>query len=196
LTLPSAQRGASRAHARIGSAIARVLATLIAVPVLAFASYDAAVFWPRMDEIQSIIDAAAPAERQPPLNLRRALAAAPRDYDSEVARVLLVELKIPSALRSGIGWHATSALWLAGVKLHLSKDERMSLFLTLSYMGHRTFGFADASVRVAGTPLENVSLEQAARLVAYSHSPSASEASEEQLARHTQFLLSRMRAAR
>lgn len=73
--------------------------------------------------------------------------------------------------------------------VHLTNNEMLALFVSRAGMGEGTRGFSQASAKYLGMPLENVTPEQAARLVAISHAPTAYIDSPERLQQATQRLL-------
>ncbi len=173
----------------IGSAILALL--------VAFVGYDLLEFQPHMANIRNLIAKAAPSEQAPPNTLVRVVHVAHPEpaLSAYVARMLIHELDaVPKA--GGMGyWHLKSAIWWALVLLHLSGEERLALFLALSYMGPTGQGYANASMAVAGTRLEGLSLDQAARLVSFARSPSRFVDDVEKLERRSAELLEQVRSA-
>jgi len=182
---------------RVLKALAWLLAVLLLAPVIAFAAYDLIEFQPHRAEIQRLIDEAAPAEKSPPAVLRQVVHAAHPDATSSLSgsavRLLRVRLDFASDTRT-LHRQMKETLWWALVTLHCSEQEQSTLYLSLSYMGNDTYGFSKAAPALVGVPLADVSLEQAARLVAVTRAPSSYLRNPERWARASEVLLARAKA--
>lgn len=181
---------------RLPKALLWLGGVVLALPFLAFAAYDVAVFQPRQPEVLSLLAGASPAEQSPPETLRRVLLVSYSDRLSvEVSKLLIRQLKVVPPRGGNIRWHATGAAWQALVALHLTEREQTTLFLTLSPMGDGIRGFSAASPAVVGVPLGEVSLEQGARLVEVSQAPARYLANPARLAQDARALAERASAA-
>ncbi|MBL0162513.1 MAG: transglycosylase domain-containing protein [Xanthomonadales bacterium] len=167
------------------------IAALLLLPVVAFFAYDVAVFQPRRTEIQALLDGAPPEDRNPPESIRRYILAAHAGGappSTHVARQLLIHLDMSS--NKGIGWHARLALWDRLVLLHLSQDNVLSLYSTLSYNG-AGYGLSELSQRLFSKPLSALSESEAATVVAVLWAPSIFLRDERRLEERRDMLLAR-----
>jgi hypothetical protein len=183
-----------RAHQvrRIAKLLAGLLATLIATPVIYVLAYDFTVFQPRLPEIRTIIEIAAPDERSSsPLVASVVRAGVAQHLSAQVSRLLLQRFELPAS-ESQLKWHFTSALWWALVALHLTDQEQTTLFLSLSYMGNGVTGFASASQSMFDAPLNSLTLEQVATLSVIAKAPAAYGENPERLARVRAGLIQRV----
>jgi Transglycosylase len=181
---------------RLLTIAAWLLAALLAAPFVALAAFDIAVFQPRMPEIRSFLAQAAPEERSPPPSLLRVVRAShPHHFSGQVARLLVQKLNAYPTEGGMLRWHATGGAWWTMVALHLSEQEQVTLFLALSFMRNGVSGFANAAPKLVGTPLDSVSLEQAARLVVIAKAPTHFLDNPERLARLSAELAARARDA-
>jgi hypothetical protein len=164
------------------------LSALFAVAAAAFFSYDVFVFQPFRTDIDKLVARAGVYERTPPEPLVRVLKTAyAGTLDAHVARHLIQELR-QRTVGGALGWHVTSNLWSLLVKIHLSQGERTTLFLSLSHMGNGQRGFQQASTRIVGVPLAEVSLIQAATLVTVGKSPEIYSSQPERLSEAAEHL--------
>ena len=182
---------------RLPKALAWLVASLVAAPLLAFGAYDAFVFQPRVPEIRSLVAKATTDEKFPPNQLQQVIRVAfhEQGLSSYVARLLIRELKAIPAQGGNLRWHLESSVWWALTQIHLSEDERTTLYLELSNMGNAGQGFSAASVAIVGTPLSAVALEQAATLVTVAKGPTYYLGSPERLARQSALLVQRAKSA-
>ncbi len=148
-----------------------LVSALIAVAAAAFLSYDVFVFQTYHPDIDKLLSRAGAYEQRPAEPLVKVLQTAyAANLDAHVARHMVQELRRPTG-GSDLGWNVTTLIWSLLVKTHLSQGERTTLFLSLSYMGNGQRGFQQASTRIVGVPLAEVSLIQAATLVTVGKSP-------------------------
>jgi len=166
---------------RIVTPLSMSLLAFLTAPVVAFGTYDLLAFQPHRAEMHALLEGADPAERNPPESLRKVLhtAHSPAQVGSHVSRLLLAKLGPKEG--GTLLLHIRGMLWYALVNLHFSEAEREALFLALSPMGEGHFGYAAASPSINGVALHSVSVEQAARLVTISKSPSGYLANPERL---------------
>ncbi|OQA30699.1 MAG: Penicillin-binding protein 1A [Betaproteobacteria bacterium ADurb.Bin341] len=172
-------------------------ALLVATPFLALAVYDLTVFQPRMPEIRALLAKSEASEISPPESLLKVLRVAhPKGTGSRVAGLLLYKLDVyPNENVGTFRRQLASTVWSALLGMHMSEQECITLFLNLSYMGNQTTGFAKASEKIVGVPLDKVSIEQAARLMTVSKSPSAYLGSPERFNRFSESLATRAKNA-
>lgn len=181
---------------RIAASALTAVAAVLLLAIIAFACYDAIVFQPRRAEIQALLQRAPAEDRDPPALIRRyILASHQADYPptTAVARMLLARLDVS---RDGgmPAWHARTALWDRLVWLHLSQDEILALYTTLSYNGSG-HGLNQLSQRLYAKPLSALSEPEAATVVAILWSPSLYLSDRPRLDRRRDLLMARARAA-
>ena len=165
------------------------LTVCLALGVLAF---DLTVVQPCVDRIKQELEAAAPSERQPPVVLLDMLQ---RAYGGNIRHQVVRDVASKSvetgphvdrlrrmAVEAGL-------LWLPS--WHLTDAELASSMLANAYMGRDVRGFAAASKRYLGMPLERASPEQAARLVAISWAPNILLEDPDRLQRRVQVILAK-----
>jgi Transglycosylase len=172
------------------------LGALVVVATTCILSYDLFAFQPHRPDIDKLLARAGADERAPPESLTRVLQVAyAGSIDGHVARHLLQELLLEPTRGSKLGWHGTNLLWSLLIKAHLSKGERDTLFLSLSYMGNGQRGYQQASMSIIGVPLAAVSLSQAATLVTVGKSPASYLANPQRLAERAKHLAERAASA-
>ncbi|MEB1529268.1 transglycosylase domain-containing protein [Xanthomonas sp. WHRI 7945] len=182
---------------RIAASALTAVAALLLVAIAAFACYDMVAFQPRRAEIQALLQRAPAQDRDPPALIRRyILASHQADYPptAAVARMLLARLDVS---RDGgmLAWHARTVLWDRLVWLHLSQDEIMALYTTLSYNGSG-YGLSQLSQRLYAKPLSALSEPEAATVVAILWSPGLYLSDRSRLDRRRDLLMARAQAAR
>jgi hypothetical protein len=169
---------------------------LVVVATTAVLAYDLFAFQPHRPDIDKLLAQAGADERAPPESLTRVLQVAyAGNIDDHVARQLAQELLLEPARGNKLRWHGTNLLWSLLIKAHLSKRERDTLFLSLSYMGNGQRGFQQASTSIVGVPLAEVSLSQAATLVTVGKSPASYLANPQRLAQSAGHLAERAASA-
>ncbi|NRF72450.1 transglycosylase domain-containing protein [Aquincola sp. S2] len=173
----------------------RALLGTTLVAFLAFTlAFEFTVVQPALSKAASLLAAAAPSERSPPATLMEALdRSQPELRKYQVARDLLAQ---PPSQIEGLRTLSRQSLEHGlgiSLKLHLSEQDLSALHLSQAYMGPGVRGYAQASAIHLGVPLESVTREQAAKLVAISLAPAANLASPERLARRVELLLSARR---
>jgi hypothetical protein len=166
-----------------------LIALLAAILVFALA-FEFIVVRPALIKTASQLATATPSERNPPATVLEILGRSqPELRKYQVARNLLTHVEGFGT----IGRHFAVLGLGIFLSLHLSAQELAALHISQAYMGTGVHGFAQASVAHLGVPLESVTIEQAAKLVAISYAPSAYLTSPERLARRTEFLLAARR---
>jgi len=154
--------------------------------------FDLMVVGPCVDRIKRELEAAAPSERQPPAVLLDMLRRAYGDHVKDVvvrhAASKLLEAEPPASTPHRL---AVQAGLLCLLPWHLTDAEMVSSVLATTYMGRGSHGFAAASERHLGVPLERVDAEQAARLVAISWAPNMMLENTDRLQRRTQAILAK-----
>jgi hypothetical protein len=165
---------------------------LVVAPLLALAAYDLFVFQGHRPDIDKLLGRAGPAEQRPPESLARVLRVSPGDHlTAHVARQLL--WAFDTAPRGGSGWHAAALAWWLLCEVHLTQAQRTTLFLSLAPMGGEEPGFERAASRLVGVPLAEVSVEQAAWLVAVAQAPSREPGHEARWTRNARRLAEQVR---
>lgn len=165
------------------------LAVCLAAGMLAF---DLAVVRPCVDRIKQELEAAAASERQPPAVLLDVLHRAYGGHITDlvardaVFKSLQVEPHVPRLHRMAV---EAGLMWL--LPLHLTNAELASAMFANTYMGRGAYGFAAASERHLGVPLERVDSEQAARLMAIAWSPNIMLENPDRLQRRMQAILAK-----
>lgn len=166
--------------------------TICLVLAMTVTTFDRLVVLPAIEKANTLLSAAAPSERNPPESLKQLLLSSLGSrVKFLVARDVLVAP--PSQIE---GMQTTSRQFTElGVGLllllHLSEKEILALHVSQAYMGTGVRGFSQASLRYANTPLENVTLAQAARLVVISYAPSTYLSNPERLEHRAQAILSK-----
>lgn len=172
----------------------KTTAALLLASVFAIAAYDILVFQPRQMDIQAFLQRAPPEDRDPPASIRRYIAAAHRPGyppSTVVARLLLAHLDTPHN-QNALSWHARSMLWELLVSLHLSQDEILALYSTLSYNGSG-HGISQLSQKLYSKPASALSDAEAATVVAILWAPGLYLHDTSRLERRRDLLLARAR---
>ena len=150
--------------------LAGSIAILLLTPVLAIAAYWAAVFLPRLDDIEAVLAAADPLDRHPPRRIRDYLVVAHADGPSiahSASRQLTPRLLPRTSNLKRIG---REIAWSGFLSLHFSNVELMGLYSSLAYNGEGQ-GLNALSLRLFAKPLDALSNEEAATVVAYTWAP-------------------------
>ncbi len=173
------------------------ISALLLVSIAALATYDMLVFQPRKADIRTILQSAAPEDRDPPPSIRRYILASHRpDYPAStvVARLLVARLDV-SRDGSMLAWQAHTMLWDLLVSVHLSQDEVLALYSTLSYNGSG-HGLSKLSQRLYAKPMSALSESEAATIVSITWSPSRYLGNQSLLNRRRDILMARARTGR
>ena len=168
------------------------LACWLLVALLAIvATFDALVVLPAVSKVKAAVANSQPSESSPPSSIVEML---DRAYGSRLKHLVVrqvVHASQSEGQRIGISRRQLTELGLSLLlPLHVSRQEMQAAFLSQAYMGPEVTGFAAASERYIGSPLQELSREQAARLVAITHAPSIYLASPERLEQRAKLLLS------
>ena len=159
---------------RLAKAVSLLFATAVLIPLLAFFAYDAIVFWPHRDQITAILERSDPQDRRPPPSIERYISTL-HSGDRPLASVTSVVARqlhttfLP-ARKTMFNWHLRGVLWDRLISLHLSRNEVIGLYCTLSYNGEGQ-GMNALSERLFSKPLSDLSDQEAATVVAYISSP-------------------------
>lgn len=149
-----------------------VLALTLATPVVAYAVYDFTHFQPQHARIAALINGAAPQEKEPHSQVAELLRVSlANDTAVYASRLLIGELGILPERHSMTQWHLHGMLWWSLVSLHLSESERVTLILALAPTGRDRRGVAKTAEVLYGVPLSELSLEQAATIIALTKVP-------------------------
>lgn len=182
---------------RIAGSALTAVAVVLLLAVAAFATYDMQVFQPRRTQIDALLQRAPAEDRAPPALIRSYLLAAHPSGahpTGTVARLLLARLEV-SRGRGMFEWHMRELLWSLLLSLHLSQDEILGLYATLSYNG-AGHGLSQLSQRLYAKPLSALSEPEAATVVAVLWSPQLYLRDRARLERRRELLMARARAAR
>jgi membrane carboxypeptidase/penicillin-binding protein len=171
-----------------------IVCTLLLAPAVAFLIYDALVFWPHRDEMRAVLENADPLDRSPPSKVRAYIRS---QHDGALpSAVVARQLQSRWLPRKGmLDWHVRSFLWERLVSLHLSQEEVLGLYATLAYNGQgQGQGMNSLSQRLFTKPLDALSDEDAAMVVAYTWAPELYAQHPERPRARTDILLSRVRS--
>lgn len=177
---------------RGAKALIAIVCTLLLAPAVAFLIYDALVFWPHRDDMQTVLKNADPLDRSPPSKIRTYIRS---QHDGALpSAVVARQLHSRWIPRRGmLDWHVRSFLWERLVSLHLSQEEVLGLYATLAYNGQGQ-GMNSLSQRLFTKSLDALSDEEAAMVVAYTWAPDLYAQHPERLRVRTDILLSRVRS--
>lgn len=170
--------------------IASLLAVLMLLPVVAFIVYDALVFWPHRDDMQAMLEKADPQDRIPPPMIRRYIFAQFQEGASPAAVVAWQLHRRYLPRRGTLNSLVRSMLWEQLVRLHLSQEEILGLYSTL-IRNRQGQGLNAMSRHLFAKPLNELSDQEAATVIAYLWAPSIFERNPERLKVRRDKLLSR-----
>ncbi|MBD7922671.1 transglycosylase domain-containing protein [Xanthomonas bonasiae] len=168
------------------------VAALLLASIAAIAAYDVLAFQPRQMEIRALLNRVPPEDRDPPASIRRYIDAAHRSTyppSTAVARLLLARLGTPRH-ENALSWHVRVVVWDLLVSLHLSQDQILALYSTLSYngVGH---GISQLSQKLYAKPASALSDAEAATVVAILWAPGLYLHDKSRLERRRDLLLAR-----
>lgn len=167
-----------------------ILVFLLVLPFIGFGVYDLVAFQSRREAIDQILSTAAPGESTPSPTLMRLIQISAHNRTAAfTARILIQDMKVPSTTHGMLGWHTTNALWWGLVAIHMSEEEQVTLIASRSYMGNHRYGLSVESRARFGRPLNELSLEEMATLVAISSAPSLYLSSPERLNTRKEWLI-------
>jgi hypothetical protein len=170
-----------------------IFAIFLATPIVAFFAYDLFCFQPYSAQIKTIIANAPPEDRKPPLLVTELIRVSePQGIDQHLSRILFYRFKA-SPSHSNPGNRITQQLmWEQMIRLHLTEQERMSLYCSLVYSGKNEPGLSAASARLFNKRLSELSAPEAATVVALLQGPGYYERSQERLFKRRDLLLQRL----
>lgn len=175
----------------LGKWIVLFVGSLLLCLIVGVAAFDLLSVQPVLSKIEAYIVDAAPSERNPPKvvveMLRRAYG---RRLKYIVTNSVLSETQSQVEGMSHLQRQFTELGVGFLLPMHLSEPEIATAFLSMAYMGPGVLGFAQASTSYFGMPLEDLSIRQAAQLVAIADAPSAHLGNQERLEHRIQQLLS------
>ncbi len=167
-----------------------ILVSLLVAPFIGFGVYDLVAFQSRRETIDLMLSTAAPDERVPTSILKRLINISSHNRTAVfTARILIGDLKVPLTTHGMLGWHTTNALWWGLVTLHMSEEEQVTIIASRSYMGNNRYGFSNEARARFERPLNELSLEEMATLVAISSAPSLYLSSPERLSTRKEWLI-------
>lgn len=154
------------------------------------AAFDVLAVLPAVSRIEAAVVNAKSDESSPPSSVVEML---DRAYGSRLKYLVVRQVIASQSEGQRVGtFRRQLTEWCVSLllPLHVSHQEMQTAFLSQSYMGPEVTGFSAASERYFGSPLQRLSLEQAAKLVAIAHAPSIYLVSPERLERRAKLLLS------
>ena len=175
----------------MGRTLQRVLiafATIVGVPLVGLATYDAFVVRPRLDEVHAMLREADPLDRAPPRNVVALIEASSSNAPEAHVTRLVVGRVMPA--RTQLGWHARGMLWRLLLPMHLEHDEMIGLYASQSWNGI-DHGLNKLAQRRYGKSLDALSAQEAAQVVAMLWGPGYLEKRPEALEKRAQLLLQR-----
>jgi hypothetical protein len=168
-----------------------VLAGIVAFPFLAFAAFDAAWFYPRLQHGRAqVTDASLGTDPRLTALLERGYG---HGLEHVVARGLLYQSGFEAPGRNAWRFEEMFSTWL--LELHSDRAEQRALLATLAYTGSGGHGLQVAARRLYGRDLHELDTEQLASVVALIMTPSM-EKHPEQLAKRAQWLMQALPDAR
>ncbi|MFC0153223.1 transglycosylase domain-containing protein [Xanthomonas dyei] len=179
-------------HSRAPSFIA--ISTLV-LPILVVVAYDVFVFSPRLGDIRAILVSADPFDRSPPPNIRRYIQVLHRG-DAAPSALVAMRLRkrfLPGS--TGFWSRMGELLWGKLLWLHLSQDEVIALYSTLAY-NEQGNGLNALSHHLFAKPLNTLTEQEAATVVAYTWAPSIYRLHPERLVGRRDGLIQRARSRR
>lgn len=172
---------------KIAGNLAKAMALLIGVPVVALFAYDTVAVRPHLAQIQNVLAQADPEDSSPPQIIRELIDAnsvSPGPYATRLVTSLVYSDLTQSQ------WHIRETLWRILLPMHVTESELYGLYATLAYNGTDN-GLSNFALRQYGQPLSHLSPAQAATTVAITHAPSLYIRDPERLAQRANALLER-----
>jgi membrane carboxypeptidase/penicillin-binding protein PbpC len=128
----------------------------------------------RRGEIASIVEHAAPLDRQPSERVLRMLKVSQQYGGSSAHAAMLLANKLDALSdQRGLQWHANSLLWWSLVRLHLTEEEQVIVILALAPTGKKRRGFTSTSLVLYQRQPADLSLAEVATIIALIRMPSA-----------------------
>lgn len=169
------------------------IAIVVMLLSVSFAIYDIFCFQPHRGEITRLIQVATTEESEPPaLIVQLVRASADENLDWLVTRLIIDNLNISHKPESLVGWHIESFLLLQLVRIHLTEQEQLTLYLAQVHTGKDLKGFSSTAQVIFNKPLSALSPQEAATIAALPHAPSIFVKSSERLAKRREYLLSKL----
>jgi membrane carboxypeptidase/penicillin-binding protein PbpC len=169
---------------------------ILVILFMGFGLGDLLYFQPHRAEIRQLIQATTDEERNPSAMMKELVQASTSgNLDYTVARILLDKLDVrPSAdAKFQLGKMTTFLFWTLLVELHLSEQERITLYMGYIHTGNLQRGFSAASQSMFHKPLAALSPEEAATIAVIPRSPSVYFEQPELLKKHRDDLLSKLK---
>jgi len=170
---------------RVAGNLAKAFALLVGAPVLGLLSYDSLAVRPHIADLRSVLSNANPLDAEPP-KLVRDLIDANSGSPTPYATRLVVNRVYGEQTHAK--WHVRSALWRLLLPLHFTDMEMYGFYATLAYNG-RDLGLGNFAAREYRKPMDRLSPEEAAHVVAITHHPSGYIKDRERHTRRAQLLL-------
>lgn len=169
------------------------ISIFLAILVVGFFSYDLFYFQPYRAEMKAMVASASPEDRDPPpLVIKLVHVSDPQGIDLHLSRMLFYHFKMSPPHSSPSNRIAQQLLWKQLIRLHLTDQERTSLYCSLVYSGKNDPGLSAASKRLFNKPLSALSSLEAATVVALLHGPGYYERHQEGLLKRRDLLLQRL----
>ena len=170
-----------------------VFAIFLATLVVAFFTYDLFYFQPYRAEMKAMIANASPEDREPPhLVIKLIHASEPKGIDQHLSRILFYHFKVLPSRSIPAYRIAHQLMWQQMIRLHLTEQERMSLYCSLVYTGKNDPGLSAVAERLFNKPLSKLSASEAATIVALLQGPGYYERHQERLHKRRDLLLQRL----
>lgn len=172
---------------KITGNLAKAMALLVGVPVVALFAYDTIAVRPHLAQIQDLLIQANPEDASPPQIIRELIDANSGSPAPHAIR-LVTSLVYSDQTQSQSQRHIREALWRILLPMHLKESELYGLYATLAYNG-TDHGLSNFALRQYGQPLTHLSPAQAAATVAITHSPTLYIRDPDRLAQRANALL-------
>lgn len=161
---------------RIAKLSALTVGSLLSASLIAMAWFDVTYVRPAASKARTFLAQASTTERQPPRRLAHLLAAS--DGGNEMASALVRRLlQLEPAQVNGLRTTQRQLLELGIMTLigwHLDESELIAARLASAHLGANVVGFERGATVYFHAPLERLSREQLAELVALERAPTAS----------------------
>lgn len=170
-----------------------VIVIIVVLPLISFAIYDLFYFQPHRVEITRLIQVATPEESEPPaMIVQLARISTDENLDWLATRLIMDNLNIRHKTESMTYWHIKSFLWLQLVRIHLTEQEQLTLYLAQAHTGKDSKGFSYASYALFNKPLSGLNVEEAATIAALPYAPSIFAKHPDQLTKRREYLLTKL----
>jgi Transglycosylase len=179
---------------RAAKLLAVVLGIVIATAAISVTIFEATVVQPALGNVHDLLLSATPSEWKLPEPVERILHREPGARIKYLVARNLLAAEPNDGERMSTTQRQFAELGLGlSLEVHLTSRELHAVYASQAYMGPGVRGFDQAARQYLGIQLHDVTLSQAAFLVAVAHGPSAYLESPERLERRVQYLLAKVR---